>query len=308
MDRPWQVFLGTAMWGWTIPKARCFQLLDTYYEQGGRRVDTATNYPINKKPADFRKAETWLAEWTRVHQVDDLQVLIKVGSIDNLGGPENRLLRSFLLMSLDYYRGLFGDNLRTFSLHWDNRPEKEAVVETIEVLVQAEQQGLETGLSGLKYPEHYAALLSNFKSKPWLQVKHHVFQSGLDYYSQLLPHCRPIAYGLTAGGIKRKGQYAADSSLQARGGVHAHISSQTEALEDLFQQIVVKIPSVHHLGLVHAWSNPAIQGVLLGPSRVDQLQTSLQFLQRLSSDTSYQEVAKQILAWQTNHPYFRPKS
>jgi len=308
MDRPWQIFLGTAMWGWTIPKDRCFQLLDAYYEQGGRRIDTATNYPINKTAADFRKAETWLAEWLRVHQVDDLQILIKVGSIDNLGGPENRLLRSFLLMSLDYYRGLFGDNLRSFSLHWDNRQEPAAILETIEVLIQAEQQGLETGLSGIKHPASYAALLDRFKAKPWLQLKHHIFQSGLDFYQELLPFCRPIAYGLTAGGIKRKGQYAANSSLQVRGGVNANISSQTEALEDLFQQIKINIPSVQDLGLVHALSNPAIQGVLLGPSRVDQLQISLQFLQRLSTDASFQEVATQILAWQTNHPYFRPKS
>ncbi|MEM1220324.1 MAG: aldo/keto reductase, partial [Bacteroidota bacterium] len=297
-------FLGTAMWGWTVPKEHCFQLLDAYYERGGRRVDTATNYPINKKAEDFRKAETWLAEWIRTRRVDDLQVLIKVGSIDNLGGPENRLLPSFLLMALDHYRGLFGDNLRTFSLHWDNREDQAAIAKTVDVLLRAEQQGLETGLSGIKHPTGYVACLDSFKVKPWLQVKHHIFQSGLDYYQDLLSRCRPIAYGLTAGGIKRNGQYKADSSLQARGAIPTQGRQQKEALEDLFQSFSQEIPSVHHLGLMHAWFNTTIQGVLLGPSRVSQLQTSLQFLQRLNSDSSYQSVAQRILDWQANHPYF----
>lgn len=308
MDKPWQVYLGTAMWGWTMEKSTCFALLDAYYQAGFRRVDTATNYPINGQAGDFRQAESWLAEWLVAHGIQDLEILVKVGSIDNLGGPDNRLEPSFLLMGLDYYRGLFQQNLSCFSLHWDNRSEAQEIQKTLDVLHKAQDQGLETGLSGIKHPEVYATLLPETGLNPWLQVKHHLFQSQLDYYQQLLPYTRPLAYGITAGGIKRNKQYQSQNSLQVRGGVNHDLARKQEALEDLFRQLAVEIPSVHHLGLLHAWHHPAIQGVLLGPSRIAHLESSLRFLEQLQSEKSWQETAEKIKAWQKSHPYFQAEN
>ena len=59
------LILGTAMWGWTTSPAMAMTLLDQFYAAGGRAVDTATNYPINKNPGDFRQAERMLADWIR---------------------------------------------------------------------------------------------------------------------------------------------------------------------------------------------------------------------------------------------------
>jgi len=43
-----QPLLGTAMWGWTVSRPVCFDLLDTFYAAGFRQIDAAVNYPINK--------------------------------------------------------------------------------------------------------------------------------------------------------------------------------------------------------------------------------------------------------------------
>ncbi|MEZ4983547.1 MAG: aldo/keto reductase [Saprospiraceae bacterium] len=114
---PIPLVLGTALWGWTVDEPTCHRLLSHFYRQGGRMVDTATNYPINKQPADFRRAENILARWCQREEVTDLQVIVKVGSVDNLFTPDNNLSPAFLLMALDYYRNLFGSNLHTFMIH-----------------------------------------------------------------------------------------------------------------------------------------------------------------------------------------------
>ena len=62
-----ELVLGTAMWGWTVDKVTAFQLLDAWYAAGQRKVDTATNYPIDRVPEHFRLAEQILAEWIRAN-------------------------------------------------------------------------------------------------------------------------------------------------------------------------------------------------------------------------------------------------
>jgi aryl-alcohol dehydrogenase-like predicted oxidoreductase len=55
---PVQLLLGTAMWGWTVSRPTCFDLLDTFYAAGFRQVDAAVNYPINKNPDDSERQNT----------------------------------------------------------------------------------------------------------------------------------------------------------------------------------------------------------------------------------------------------------
>ncbi len=66
------------MWGWTLTQDECFRIMDAYYEQGGRWVDGATNYPINKNPEDFRRAEQFLSAWIATRGVKDLSIIMKV--------------------------------------------------------------------------------------------------------------------------------------------------------------------------------------------------------------------------------------
>jgi aryl-alcohol dehydrogenase-like predicted oxidoreductase len=142
------LILGTALWGWTIPENTCFEILDEFYKNGFRGIDTATNYPINKDPKFFRFAEAVIMKWIEANGINDLKITIKAGSIDNSGLPENNLTYSFLIMSHEYYREKFEDNLDTFMVHWDNRDDEESILKTIDSL-KIIRKKCKVGLSGM---------------------------------------------------------------------------------------------------------------------------------------------------------------
>ena len=291
--------LGTAMWGWTTPKEICFELLDTFYTRGFRQVDTATNYPINKKPEDFRKAENILREWILAHGISDLTIMVKVGSLNNLGGPENNLSKSFLLLALDEYSFLFHDNLRTFSIHWDNRENEADIRETFEALKIASDNGLNIGLSGIKHPEIYARINEAFGFKFSVQFKHNLLYSDFERYAPLHHQGKFLAYGINAGGLKlNPSAYHDKSTLNVRGG---HTEDQPPFAPALLQLIEKAnqnnrrpaIENFNQCGLCFAWYKKGIEGILIGTTKVKQLEHSLDFMEILSNH-SYLDVFEDL--------------
>jgi len=293
------LILGTAMWGWTTPRDTCFALLDRFYEAGFREVDGATNYPINKSPEDFRKAEGILLEWIKAHEAPDLRVMMKVGSINNLRTPENNLSKSFLLMLLDEYRNEFGDNLDTFMIHWDNRSGEKEIRESLEALDIAREQGLRIGLSGIKHPEVFARLNEEFGFGLRIQIKHNLLYS--DYSRYPLFHGRAgfIAYGINAGGIKLDpSQYHEKSSLRVRGGNTKEEHPKAAPLRAILQQANQdsgRLPAstFNHCGMAYAFHSPDIEGILLGTSKPEQLEDSLHFYDALRTH-SYQDLYQSL--------------
>ncbi len=283
------LILGTAMWGWTISRQDCFALLDYFYGQGFREVDAATNYPINKKPEDFRLAETILKEWIAVHGVHDLRLMMKVGSLNNQRTPEINLCRSFLLIMLDEYRQLFGSNLGTFMLHWDNRSEEGAIRDSLEGLDAARREGLQAGLSGIRHPEVYARLNQEFRFDFRIQVKHNILQSDFGRYAPFHGAARFIAYGINAGGIKLDpAEYHERSSLKTRGAEANMAHPMLPQLRDAIGKASLNanrppISSFNQIGMVYAFYSPDMEGILLGASRIGQLRDSLAFYETLKA-------------------------
>ncbi|HKK79659.1 MAG TPA: aldo/keto reductase [Phaeodactylibacter sp.] len=291
--------LGTAMWGWTTPKARAFELLDLFYAEGFREIDGATNYPINKQPADFRKAEQILLEWIDAHRVSDLKVMMKVGSLNNMRTPDHNLSKSFLLMMLDEYQHAFQDNFDTFMLHWDNRADKSEIEETYEALQIAQERGCRIGLSGIKFPDVHAAVNEAFGLDPRIQMKHNLLQSDYERYAPFHGKRRFITYGINAGGIKLDpAAYHEDSSLRARGG---DVSAPHPIVEPLQKAIAAAneqtgrpaVSSMNHCGMAFAYHHPEVAGILLGTSRPSQLQDSINFfraMQRYDYSDFYEQL------------------
>ncbi|MCB0595868.1 MAG: aldo/keto reductase [Lewinellaceae bacterium] len=286
---PPTLLLGTAMWGWTVPRATCFDLLDRFYRQGFREVDGATNYPINKNPEDFRKAEGILLEWIKANGVQDLKATMKVGSINNLRTPDNNLSKSFLLMLLDEYRNEFGPNLDTFMIHWDNRQEEASIRESLEALAAARKAGLRAGLSGIKHPEAYARLNRDFEMDFRIQIKHNLLYSDYARYQPFHRNAGFIAYGINAGGIKLAPEsYREDSSLKARGGNTLEEHPLAGPLRAILQEANQKmgrpaVSSFNHCGMAYAFYYPEIEGILLGVSRPGQLEDSLDLYNALKT-------------------------
>lgn len=294
------LILGSAMWGWTVSAAVVFDLLDEWYQAGFREVDAATNYPIDKNPDHFRRSEQILQEWIKANGVNDLRVMMKVGSVNNLFTPEHLLTRSFMQMMLDEYRHLFGGNLDTFMIHWDNRSEAAAIRESLDVLKEAHASGLSVGLSGIKFPETYAALNSEYQLPFRIQIKHNVFYSDHNRYASFHGQRRFIGYGINGGGIKLDAaQYSDNSTWKARGGIPGKEPDRVEEVQHLIKQQSghpdrPTIDSFYQIGLIHAYYHPEIAGILIGASNKKQLKESIHFFQSLK-ELDYTDIYQGLI-------------
>jgi len=292
------LILGTAMWGWTTDKATCFELLDTFYAQGLRQVDAATNYPINKNIADFRPSERILKEWIDAHGVQDLELMMKVGSINNLRTPEHNLNYTFLKMNWQEYGFLFGKNLRRFMVHWDNREDIEAIQTTFELFKELEQAGMEVGFSGVVNPSLYAQLNEDYGVDFYIQMKHNLLHSDYEKYEAFHGNRRFIAYGINAGGIKLDGQYSTNSSLKARGGAPSQYEHLVNSLNAIVQAANAQkdresITNFNQLGMIYAYYSADMEGILLGTSKKTQLLSSIAFHEHLAQN-AYKDVFEML--------------
>lgn len=284
------LILGTAMWGWTMPKKKCFQLLDHYYEKGFRQIDAATNYPINKIPKDFRRAEQILEEWILQNGISDLRIIMKVGSLNNLRTPDHNLSKSFLLMNLDEYKFKFGNNLDSIMVHWDNRTSKEEIEMTFEAFQIINDQGFKLGLSGIKRPDIYHQLNQKTAFDFRIQIKHNLLYSDYERYHFFHGNQRFIAYGINAGGLKLDlNSYHQNSSLNARGG-------DTQVLPPLMQKLHSIIPDINknskrvavtnfnQIAMIYAFHSPDIGGILVGPSKLQQMEGTIEIFEALKNE------------------------
>lgn len=285
-----QLLLGTAQWGWTVSRDEAFRLLDAWIAAGHRAVDAATNYPINKNLADFRAAENILLEYVRAHGLRDLDITMKIGSLDNLRTPEVNLAPSFVRMMAEEYHRLFGDNLRTLMLHWDNREAVADIRATLEALAAVQRDlGLAPGISGIKHPEAYARANADLGLAFAIQLKHNILHSDLPRYAALpgTGH-RKYAYGINAGGLKLDAPYPADSTFLARGGDPATATAVLEKIRILlptWHTAFVRPPvrTMNHLGLIYAGLHPQLDGLVLGFSGTAQLAETLDFWRNLDT-------------------------
>lgn len=296
-----RLLLGTSMWGWNISKTTAYKLLDTFYKAGQRQVDTATNYPINKNAADWRKAESILAEWIKAHGINDLGIWVKVGSLDNLMSPRHNLTPSFLYLVQDYYQNLFYSNLHTLGIHWDNRIDEKKIHATFKALASFQKAGFQLGFSGVQRPDIYAKANQDYRFKFRIQLKNNLLHSDYDRYPQFHNQGHEfIAYGINAGGLKlQTSRYRTQSYLKMRGGdptqIHPLIP-QIQSVIDRANQCQERPPitTFHEVSLLNNFYQKEIDGVLLGASSKEQLEVSLKFVKLLET-TDYQDVYNDIL-------------
>jgi len=289
------LMLGTAQWGWTISKTEAFQLLDTWLKAGFRHIDCATNYPINRNPADFRAAEKILHEYILAHGLHELCLTMKIGSLDNLRSPEVNLAPSFVQMMAEEYLRVFDSNLACVMFHWDNRDQVEEIRGSLEALDRLQKEhGLRPGLSGIAHPEAYAEANTDLGLSFEIQLKHNILQSDFERYASLHHSITPslhhsiFAYGLNAGGVKLEAPYPADSTFLARGGQPEKVAPLLERINDLLPQwntafVRPPVKTMNHIGLIFAGLHPHMNGIVLGVSSEVQLRETLDFWRNLET-------------------------
>ena len=281
--------LGTAQWGWTVSKSEAFQLLDAWLKAGHRRVDCATNYPINRNPDDFRAAEKILETYLQAHGLRDLEITQKIGSLDNMRSPDINLAPSFIQMMTEEYQRLYGENLACVMLHWDNRDSAEEIRETLIALQQLQKERkIRPGLSGIAHPKAYVEANAELGLSFEIQLKHNVLQSDLERYAPLRHSITPetphqyFAYGINGGGLKLEAPYPSDSTFLARGGQPEKVLPLLEKISATLADwntafVRPPVKTMNHIGLIYAGLNPQLNGLLLGVSSLPQLRETLDF-------------------------------
>lgn len=289
--------LGTALWGWGVDRAMAFNLLDQFVSLGGNVIDTATNYPINKRPDDYGLALNWIAEWLALAGKADVAVIAKIGAMNNFGDPINNLTPSFIQKSEDFLRNKLGESLAAIAIHWDNRGENEddarVIAETINEFERISASGLSISFSGVRYPQLYLDAAPQLADKWWIQVKENALSnSARKHYCNIFPNARYLAYGINMGGIKLE-SLSERSSISLRGIKHPN--GLIEKLSNYLSSDHGLLPSpsnVNELALTTSFLNPALSGVIVGPRDITQLISTQNYWTKLIKECSADMVAR----------------
>ncbi len=289
-----KLILGSAQWGWTVSRQEAFRLLDIWLEAGFRDIDCATNYPINRNPADFRASEKILLEYINAHGLRDLRITMKIGSLGNMRSPEINLAHSFILMMGEEYHRVFDANLDCIMLHWDNRDSESEIRDSLGALSSLQTEaGIRPGLSGIAYPEIYARANTGYGLSFDIQLKHNILQSDFARYEPLRSapggsSHRFFAYGINAGGVKLEEKYDTGSTFIARGGQPEKAAGTLEKIRSVLPGLntaFVRPPlkTMNHIGLIYAGLHTGLSGILLGVSSAGQLKETLDFWRNIGT-------------------------
>lgn len=274
--------LGTALWGWGIDRATAYEILEGFLAEGGRVVDTATNYPINNVADDFGLAVQWIADWVKSNASSALELSVKIGSVDNMASCHTALEANQVEIAADRLLQEFGSSLGCVSIHWDNRGEDEsqvdAVSRTVDAMLRLKQQGLEIGLSGIKYPEAYFHANPVLADEWIIQVKENVStRAARERYQQFFPRARYLAYGINLGGLKVESSTASSSTSLRKINIPAAISEKLVSLLHSDHSFKPRPQSLSELALALSFMNEALSGVIVGPRNMEQLSNTMEY-------------------------------
>lgn len=297
------LWLGTALWGWGIERDTAHALLDMLAQHGGGIVDAAVNYPINKRPEDFGRANAILSDWLQANRGSGIKVFCKIGALDNSGGPEANLERSAILTTTELLRGKFFDDLWGVGVHWDNREKPDEIAGTIEGMRELRDNGLRIGFSGVKRPDIYAKLAPALAGQWLIQVKENASTTAArQSYAPHFPEARYIAYGINMGGVKSDVGKRNDSSLAMRGLSEPEIVDRLRAFVASAQDIEPRPSSLNELALLMAFAKEELGGIIAGPRTPEQFGETLRYHDRLvASDVDKLTRAKLAALWAGQH-------
>jgi aryl-alcohol dehydrogenase-like predicted oxidoreductase len=272
-----KLILGTALWGWGVDKKEAFLILDNFIKLGGYYIDCATNYPINKNINDYGLALEWLEEWNEINKIK-LFIIVKIGSIDNLGSPSCDISKNRIISISEDLSNRFGDSLGCISIHWDNSVEDndfEAVKEVLATLKELKNNGLSIGLSGIKNPSLYYNALPELSDSWIIQCKENFLtdKSRLSY-QEFFPLAEYYAYGINMGGLKISEK---EESVSAKIRDINYSDKLKLLISNALNNEMVKnieLNSVNDLNMAFIYVNKTYNGIIIGPRTTKQLSST----------------------------------
>lgn len=136
------LIFGGNVFGWTIDRARSFELLDAFVDAGFNAIDTADVYSRWVPGNAGGESETILGEWLKARgRRDDVLILTKVGSTMGQNGDDDRndLSPGWIERAVeDSLRRLQTDVIELYQAHWpDKTTPQDETLRAFEKLIDA---------------------------------------------------------------------------------------------------------------------------------------------------------------------------
>ena len=282
------------MWGWNVTKNEAWTVLDQFVANGFYLVDTASNYPIDKKRENYGLAVDWLKQWVNSNP-GILKVMVKIGSVNNSGSNSNNLTSSYLKNETCRLREALKDSLWGVAIHWDNREDIKNITETVIALNELNTQGLRIGLSGIKYPELYLRSGLLLDPHPYIEIKENfLYSRGRETYKCFAKNSHFWCYGINHAG------YSINKNLDTfnvRDSRYTH--QELERLDYIFRCTLVDSTLARFLNssfdvcFYNALANHHVDGIILGIRNLEQLKNVSQIL----ADPNCNEIATQVRSY-----------
>jgi len=298
-----QICLGTAMWGWSIERTSAFELLDFFYNQGGRFIDTATNYPINSHAESYSAAVKLIEDWSKANGIHDLRVICKLGSVTNNNDPACDLTADAIARNADNASHMLGANLYNLMVHWDNRDDAQAIHATLsELSAQCAAKSCRLGLSGIKHISHYRDALQALQVKHIdVEAKSNFLINGERHYSVICAKDTRIwAYGISGSGLKLDpNEYRKDSYVTLTRGADYHESMLPARKLEQLQTLLKKyddVANLYQLSMIISELNYELNGYIISPSRISQLEDTYKFIRVMQDTSLINDMKKEVSA------------
>lgn len=285
-----EICLGTAMWGWSVNENVAFNILDRFYDFGGRYIDTAYNYPINGDESKILYSAKLVSRWKKKLGVDDLNIMFKIGSVSNKKTNEIDLSDDNLSKMSILASELFENSLYSLMIHWDNRDGISEIYDTLAYLSGVcEHNRIRLGLSGIKHIEIYSKLINKLSFK---QIDQQVKNSFIPDHVENLTKMEKVdfrlwAYGICGSGLKMStDEYRRDSyvKLVRMGDYHnnAFPDDLRKNIEDYISQSNI-VDNLYQYSMLQKELDEKYFGYLVSPSRICQLEQIISFKKKYDS-------------------------
>lgn len=272
--------LGGNVFGWTIDRDRSFQILDAFFEAGGRMIDSAEGYSSWVPGNQGGESESIIGEWQESRGVRN-EVLI--GTKTGMGGPTGALKPENVAKALDASLGrLRTDYVDLYYAHRDDQTTPlDEVVAGYDAAVKA-GKARELGASNYT-AERLTAVIAEAKRQgatPFtvVQPEYNLVMRG-DYEGALEELCvaKDVAvlpfYGLASGFLTGKYGSEQDWAGSPRGhALKAAADAGGWAVLTAMNEIARETGATHaQIALAWLNSRPGVAAPLASATSVSQL-------------------------------------
>lgn len=274
-----KLVLGGNVFGWTADKDTSFEILDAFYEAGGRMVDTAECYSFWVPGHSGGESETVIGAWMAERGVrKDMRIATKTNVDAKPGGLKPARLKAQLALSLERLRT---DYVDLYYAHRDD-PEtpQDEVAEGFAALITAGQVR-EAGASNFTEDRLRGALAAaKARGVPGygvLQNQYNLLERG-DYDAGYQNFCasNDVAmlpyYGLASGYLTGKYRKPADFDRYPRGASLKKYAEHGPALLAVMDRIAKDCEAtVAQVALAWLLDQPGVAAPIASATTADQL-------------------------------------